>query len=140
MQLLRDENQRVLEAQGFGIAELTGFEDHSIPLYAHHSTGDKAPGDVVLRARVSNPDALDDGEASYLARKAFHGMFPWQPGAECMRREFVDVQISRKDSSVTESPRVAGCRWCRKGEVGSPKSDSKGKLRKPRRSRASAKA
>lgn len=117
MQLLTLDNRERLEAQGFDIAELTGFDDHSVPLYAHRPMADKKPGDVVVRARVGNPDALGDGEAVYLARKAFHGLFPWLPGADCVKRTFFDLTIS--ENAGSEGPRVQrskstnGCKWCR---------------------------
>ncbi len=120
MQLLTADKVDLLEAQGFEIAELAGFEHHTLPLYAHRPISDKKPGDVVLRARVGNPESLDDGEAAYLARKAFHGMFPWLPGAECIRRTFVDVTIGGNgladSKEVEQSTRAKGCRWCRTGK------------------------
>lgn len=118
MQFLTANNQELLEAQGFEIAELTGFDRHSVPLYAHRPLSDKNSGDVVLHARVGNPDSLDDGEATYLARKVFHGMFPWLPGAECNKRTFVEVNVVGSGSSVEQSVQAKGCRWCRKGKRG----------------------
>ncbi len=117
MQILSSGNRDLLEARGFEIAELTGFESNSLPLYTHRLLGDKKPGDVVLRARVGNPESLDDSEASYLARKAFHGMFPWMPGEDCVKRTFLDVTINRNgtagDNQVQQSEPTKGCRWCR---------------------------
>lgn len=125
MQLLTSKNVELLEAQGFEIAELTGFDDHSIPLYTHRPAGDKQPGDIVVRARVGNPDALDDGEATYLARKAFHGMFPWLPGEDCVKRSFFDVTVtgtglSGGDSQTRRTETVKGCKWCRKNAEPKP--------------------
>ncbi len=117
MQLLATDKQDLLEAQGFEIAEFTGFDQHSLPLYAHRELGDKKPGDVVMRVRVGNPESLDDGEATYLARKAFHGMFPWQPGAECSRRTFVEVKFSETGEAIREEGQAKGCRWCRKSKA-----------------------
>ncbi len=124
MQLLTTDKQEILEAQGFEIAELTGFDRHSLPLYAHKPMADKKPGDVVLHARVGNPESLDDGEATYLARKAFHGMFPWLPGAECIKRTFVDVNVPGGGDSIEQSVQAKGCRWCRKGRRGRRRSTS----------------
>lgn len=121
MQLLSSANMEQLEAQGFGISELTGFDDHSMPLFTHRPIGDKQPGDVVVRARIGNPDALDDGEATYLARKAFHGLFPWLPGAECVKRSFFDVTIPNAVTAggtgqPNRSEKAFGCKWCRKSK------------------------
>ncbi len=113
MQLLTAEKQDLLEAQGFEIAELTGFEQHTLPLYAHRELGDKRPGDVILQVRVGHPDSLDDGEATYLARKAFHGMFPWLPGPDCLKRTFVTVDPDRANDSSSQDKPVKGCSWCR---------------------------
>lgn len=111
---LSSDNRDRLEAQGFEIAELKGFDDHRLPLYTHKETTDKKPGDVVLNARVGNPGSLDDGEATYLARKAFHGLFPWLPGADCMSHQFQDISIPRENGKKVErSEPVMGCKWCR---------------------------
>ncbi len=126
MQLLTSDNRDRLEAQGFEIAELTGFEDHSLPLYAHRPLADKKAGDVVVRARVGNPKALDDGEAAYLARKAFHGLFPWLPGADCIKRTFFDVTVSATASNdnarIRRTEPAKGCKWCRENTKHQPKS------------------
>lgn len=118
MRLLTADNQDLLEARGFEISELTGFEQHSLPLYAHRPMADKKPGDVVLNARVCNPESLDDGEATYLARKAFHGMFPWLPGAECTKRTFVEITVTGDGGAVEQSSQAKGCQWCRKRKRG----------------------
>ncbi len=123
MQLLTADKQDLLEAQGFEIAELTGFDQHSLPLFAHRPLGDKRPGDVVLNVRVGNPESLDDAEATYLARKAFHGMYPWQPGTECLKRSFVTVTVADGGGAAKESEKAKGCRWCRK--TGSSRARSK---------------
>jgi hypothetical protein len=113
---LSSENAAWLDAQGYEIAELKGFDDHRLPLYTHRAVSDKQPGDVVIRARVGNPAALDDGEAVYLARKASYGFFPWRPGDECMQRRFQDVSYTRNGIGSTKVERgesLMGCRWCR---------------------------
>ena len=131
---LSSENTAWLDAQGYGIAELKGFDDRYVPLYTHRAVSDKQPGDIVLRARVGNPEALDNGEAVYLARKAAYGFFPWQPGDECLKRRFQDVSYRRDGAGMTQVERgetVMGCRWCReRAETGQPKT--------PRRSSPSA--
>lgn len=132
MQLLTSGKQDMLEAQGFEIAELTGFDRHSIPLYAHHPLGDKKPGDVVLHVRVGNPESLDDGEANYLARKAFHGMFPWLPGAECIKRSFVTMNVVGGSGSTEQSAKAKGCRWCRDGKQAQPTQGKKKRTFRPR--------
>lgn len=114
---LSSDNRDRLEAQGFEIAELKGFADHRVPLYTHKATSDKKPGDVILNARVGNPGSLDDGEATYLARKAFHGLFPWLPGADCMARQFQDISIPRENGKKVERGEpTMGCKWCRAAE------------------------
>lgn len=113
MILLNPVNREQLEARGFDIAEMTGFNDHWLPLYTHRQIADKQPGDVVVRARVGNPQSLDDGEASYLARKAFHGLFPWTPGAECMKRTFANIG----PGTVSRDGAARGCRWCQQREA-----------------------
>lgn len=124
-QQMNDGNRELLEAKGFEISEMTGFESHNLPLFAHRHIGDKHAGDVVLNARIGDPSSLDDAEATYLARKAFHGLFPWQPGKECLERRFVEIAFVRESaSSVQQKSGEAsfGCRWCRKEftEPGSP--------------------
>ena len=114
MQNLTTDRQDLLEANGFQIAELTGFDSHSLALYAHRAMADKKPGDVVLNARVGNPESLDDGEATYLARKAFHGLFPWLPGKDCMKRTFVEVSIGSDGRKIESGARANGSKWCRK--------------------------
>ena len=116
MQLLTADKQELLEAQGFDIAELTGFDQHSLPFFAHRPLGDKKSGDVVLNVRVGNPASLDEAEATYLARKAFHGMYPWQPGSECMKHSFVTVKVANDGGAAEQSKQAQGCRWCRKKE------------------------
>ena len=111
LQALNNENAHALEARGFEISEMTGFDDHSIPLFAHRDMGDKKIGDVVLKARVGNPDSLDNAEAVYLARKAHHGMFPWLPGEECMQRTF--REFDGAEGATDQSVPAKGCRWCR---------------------------
>lgn len=117
-QQLTSSNRELLEAQGFEVAELTGFDQHFLPLYTHRRLNDKQPGDIVLRARVGNPDSLDDGEASYLARKAYHGLFPWPPGNECTRRTFFDVTVTGGPAGgggrVVKGAKGNGCKWCRR--------------------------
>lgn len=104
-------NRALLAAQGYGM-ELRGFSDHFISMYAHKKVGDKRIGDVAFKTRVGNLKSLDDGEATYMARKGAQGFFPWTPGEECMKRRFQSVTVTRGNTIIRQEPEM-GCKWCR---------------------------
>jgi hypothetical protein len=110
------DNRDLLLAQGYGISELIGFEEHSIPLYTHKQLVDKGPGEVAIQARVGDMRQLNNAEANYLAHKASQGFFTWMPGEECLSHKFVDVsyEIDGLGRTVkTEAEPYYGCKWCR---------------------------
>ena len=111
-------NRDLLQAQGYGVSELIGFEDHFIPLYTHKHLTDKAPGDVAIKARVGDTRQLNNAEANYLAHKASQGFFTWMPGEECFSHKFVDVSYEIDGLGRTvkkeEADPYHGCKWCRK--------------------------
>jgi len=112
------QNKASLESQGYTM-ERIGFEDHWIPMYAHHPVSDKKVGDVVFRARVGNPKTLNNAEANYLARKAAQGFFTWLPGQDCLSRKFQDATFQRRaggGSTKMLGEVYQGCKWCRERE------------------------
>lgn len=113
------DNKRSLEASGYRITEWKGFTDHWIPLYTHKDLVDKKPGDVAFRARVGDPKTLNNGEASYLSRKAAEGFFPWKPD-ECLSHRFENVTYVKDPlggTKVIRSEPTMGCKWCRKASA-----------------------
>ena len=117
------EHRDSLGRQGFAISSWIGFDTHMVPFYTHHDVADKKRGDVVFKARVGNPKTLNSGEATYFARKAAQGYFPWQPGADCLARTFRNIEIRKRPLGGTErieSAPYKGCRWCREQPVSIP--------------------
>jgi len=110
------DNQVELSRQGYAINEWYGFDDHWIPIYAHHPVSDKKVGDVVFKVRVGDPRTLNNGEANYIARKAAQGYFAWKPGDECLKRTFKNVEFKRRPLGGVERiehESTKGCQWCR---------------------------
>jgi len=110
------ENQVELSRQGYSIHQWIGFDDHMIPLYTHRPVSDKKTGDVVFKVRVGDPRTLNNGEATYLAKKAAQGFFIWKPGEECMKRTFKNIEFKKRPlggmEKIEHEP-THGCAWCR---------------------------
>ncbi len=110
-------SRRQLDAQGFQLNHRIGFDTQKIPLYTHKKLIGKQVGAVLTYFTLVSPHQLNEGEAAYLQRKAHQGIFPWKPGADCLRREMKDIELSKNQltgavtSKVTESRK--GCPWCR---------------------------
>lgn len=114
---VRSDNRAGLESQGFTISSWKGFDDTQVALITHKPLQDKQPGDVAIRMRVGDPKNMNNGEATYLQRKASQGFFPWPPGEECLKRTFQNVSITRDAfgrATTSRTDPVKGCPWCRK--------------------------
>lgn len=110
------DNLTALSRQGYSINEWIGFNEHFVPVYAHHPVSDKKVGDVVFKVRIGDPRTLNAGEMTYLARKAAQGYYTWQPGDECLRRTFKNVEFKKRPMGGVERIEhepTKGCPWCR---------------------------
>ena len=111
-----------LSRQGYATTGWVGFGVHDIPLYAHHPVSDKKVGDVVSTMRVGDPRTLNNAEAVHLSRQAAYGYFMFKPGADCLGRDFKNIELRPRPGGGVEKiehPPQKGCVWCREGQANS---------------------
>ena len=116
-----------LSRQGYATTGWVGFGVHDIPLYAHHPVSDKKVGDVVSTMRVGDPRTLNNAEAVHLSRQAAYGYFMFKPGADCLGRDFKNIELRKRPGGGVEKiehPSQKGCAWCRARQTNPTPSES----------------
>ena len=116
-----------LSRQGYATTGWVGFGVHDIPLYAHHPVSDKKVGDVVSTMRVGDPRTLNNAEAVHLSRQAAYGYFMFKPDADCLKRDFKNIEFRKRPGGGVEKiegPSQKGCAWCRARQTNPTPSES----------------
>lgn len=108
-----------IRSAGYGIADLSGFDDELIDLYNHlpllNADGvvQKEIGGVVVQYHVGHRRNLVEHELDHLRRKATqNAWFAWPPGEECLAREFVPMRTD-KQGVLQTGEKTMGCKPCR---------------------------
>ena len=116
-----------VRANGYGSIEVRGLDTHRLPLYLHKaSLSDKVRGDVFMKYKIANPVAGPSrAELQYLASKgATMSVFAWQPGPDCLVKEFTNVEYvkdARGETRVVRHEPYKGCAACREYQASTTK-------------------